>query len=191
MEQVLSLLKPEEQTYSGSLTDVFQKGGQTFQRLLTAGQAGELFGPGTSLLQGLSGNGFQVSDETGGASLSPYGDFQIAGKYGGFGINPFQRKVSASYTNPNNTFSIDGSYGMGPQGFYDPTGNINFRFGQGPRPVMAPNQIQIGGLPSQNTTPSVSEAREFVDNQANDYYTQKRLANPNFYKGVITAPPEL
>ena len=177
MEQILPLLQGE--SYSGSLTDAFQKGGQTFQRLLTTGQLGNLFGPGTSLLKGLSGNGFDVSDETGRASLSPYGDFQIAGKYSGVGINPFERKVSASYTNPDNTFSIDGSYGMGPQGFYDPTGNINFRFGQGPQPVMTPNQIQIQGLPeSEQEQPYISPARLYEMQQTTNYQQN----NPGYYR---------
>jgi hypothetical protein len=56
MEQLLPFIQKE--SYSGSPTDVLQKGGQTFQQLLTTGQLGNLYGPGTSLLKGFSGNGF-------------------------------------------------------------------------------------------------------------------------------------
>jgi hypothetical protein len=40
MEQLLPFIQKE--SYSGSPTDVLQKGGQTFQQLLTTGQLGNL-----------------------------------------------------------------------------------------------------------------------------------------------------
>ena len=177
MEQLLPFIQKE--SYSGFPTDVLQKGGQTFQQLLTTGQLGNLYGPGTSLLKGFSGNGFDVGDETGKASISPSGNLQIAGKYSAIGLNPYERKVSASYTNPDNTFSIGGSYGMGPQNFYNPTGNINFRFGQGSQPVMTPGQIEIQGLPeSEQEQLYISPARAYEMQQTSNYQQN----NPGYYR---------
>jgi hypothetical protein len=92
---------------------------------------------------------------------------------------PVFRKVSASYTNPDNTFSIGGSYGMGPQNFYNPTGNINFRFGQGSQPVMTPGQIEIQGLPeSEQEQLYISPARAYEMQQTSNYQQN----NPGYYR---------
>jgi hypothetical protein len=173
--QGLFPVQPQSRSFNAAL----QQGGEAFQDLLTTGKLGPLFGQATPLLQQFTGKGLNISDETGTATISPQGDFDLAGKYGSFQINPLGRKVGATYINPENKFSIGGSIGMGTKDFYNPTAEINFSLGQGPQPVMTPDQINIEGLPlNPQDIPSMSPARLYEMQQTSRY----QQANPTYYR---------
>ena len=179
-----------EETYSGPVTQVFQRGANTFQDLVMQGKI-PMFGSATPLASFLTGNTLELQDEEGSARLSPFGQFDLAGKYGSIGFDPFQRKMSATITNPQNNFSVLGQVGLGPIGYDDLSAQIGFSLGNRQAPVMVPNRIPMSGLPPEDTAPPMSEARAFAENKITNFYDRKRLANPNFYTGITTAPPPL
>tara|TARA_X000001388_G_scaffold57450_2_gene42708 strand:+ start:687 stop:1295 length:609 start_codon:yes stop_codon:yes gene_type:complete len=112
-----------------NLADAYRQGADVFKQKLTQGELGPMFGPAQGLLQFATGQGITVGDESGTATISPGGGFNLAGKYNEFTINPFMRQVGANFTNPDSNFSVGGSIGMGPQGFYDPRAELNFQVG--------------------------------------------------------------
>lgn len=112
-----------------NLADAYRQGADVFKQKLTQGELGPMFGPAQGLLQFATGQGITVGDESGTATISPGGGFSLAGKYNEFTINPFMRQVGANFINPDGNFSVGGSVGMGPQGFYDPRAELNFQVG--------------------------------------------------------------
>ena len=184
------LQKPIEATYAGPITRVFQRGANTFQDLVMQGEI-PMFGSATPLASFLTGNTLELEDEEGAARLSPFGQFDLAGKYGSVGFNPYQRQMSASFRNPQNNFAVQGQVGLGPPGYDNLSAQIGFSLGNPQMPVMVPNRIPISGLPPEDAAPPMSEARAFAENKITNFYDRKRLANPNFYTGITTAPPPL
>jgi hypothetical protein len=145
-----------------------------------SGQLGNFFADANPILGMATGQPIEIGDQTGRASISPGGGFQLAGKYSSFGVNPFMREVSGSLTNQKGNLTVGGSFSMGPQGAYDPTVQLNIRSGD---PFIPPtNRIDIQGLPQQEMSgPSVSPARALM-NQTVDQY---RKDNPFYYRSGV------
>ena len=112
-----------------NFADAYRQGADVFKQKLTQGELGPMFGPAQGLLQFATGQGITVGDESGTATISPGGGFNLAGKYNEYTINPFMRQVGANFINPEGNFSVGGSFGLGPQGFYDPRAELNFQVG--------------------------------------------------------------
>lgn len=147
-----------------------------------SGKLGNFFAGANPILGMATGQPMDLGDETGSVSISPGGGFQLAGKYSTFGFNPFMRNVSGSLTNQRGNLTVGGSFSMGPQGFYDPTVQLNIRAGD--RPVPPTNRIDIQGLPQQEMNgPSVSPGRALM-NQTVDQY---RNENPFYYRSGVGA----
>jgi hypothetical protein len=147
-----------------------------------SGEYGNFFADVNPLLGMATGQPITLGDETGSATIMPGGGFQLAGKYSTFGVNPFMREVSGSLTNQRGNLTVGGSFSMGPQGFYDPTVQLNIRAGD--RSVPPTNRIDIQGLPQQEMiVPSVSPGRALM-NQTVDQY---RNENPFYYRSGVGA----
>lgn len=131
-----------------NLADAYRQGADVFKQKLTQGELGPMFGPAQGLLQFATGQGITVGDESGTATISPGGGFSLAGKYNEFTINPFMRQVGANFINPDGNFSVGGSVGMGPQGFYDPRAELNF---------------QVGGLNQQPVKQQIKTPQENIN----------------------------
>lgn len=112
-----------------TLADAYRQGANVFKQKLIQGELDPMFGPAEGLLQFATGQGIKVGDESGTATISPGGGFSLAGKYNEFTVDPFMRQVGANFINPEGNFSVGGSVGMGPQGFYDPRAELNFQVG--------------------------------------------------------------
>tara|TARA_B100001939_G_scaffold97779_1_gene84132 strand:+ start:166 stop:804 length:639 start_codon:yes stop_codon:yes gene_type:complete len=147
-----------------------------------SGQLGNFFADANPILGMATGQPMNLGDETGSASISPGGGFQLAGKYSSFGVNPFMREVSGSLTNKRGNLTVGGRFSMGPQGAYDPTVQLNIRAGD---PFVPPtNRIDIQGLPQQEmSVPSVSPGRALMDQTVDQY----RNENPFYYRSGVGA----
>ena len=163
-----------------NLADAYRQGADVFKQKLTQGELGPMFGPAQGLLQFATGQGITVGDESGTATISPGGGFSLAGKYNEFTVDPFMRQVGANFINPEGNFSVGGSVGMGPQGFYDPRAKLKFQLGGfNQQPMMPLEQIQIQGLPEEDLqSPMVSPARALEMQQTQRYQQE----NPYYYR---------
>ena len=143
-------------------------------------ELGNLFSDANPLFRMATGQSLSVGDETGTASILPGGQFTLAGKYSTFKVNTFMREVSESLTNKKENLTVGGSFGMGPEGAYDPTVRLNIRAGD---PLRISNRINIQGLPEEPIADQspYSVGRQFMNQTVENYRNQ----NPFYYRGGV------
>lgn len=107
--------------------------------------------------------GITKSDETGSFTFDPFQEGFKLESPGGFGIGVYGNKMSA----PGEGFN---AMPMGK------TVEANFRFGATPKPIT--NQINIQGLPEQESNDSESPGRKFL----NEFITEDKIDAAHKYR---------